>query len=462
MDYVKRRSNYFMLENGEPWTPIGFNESVTWPSLSEDPEKFFIDISSKGINCLRMFFEYAETQEGLLESRQGIFNQINVNRWKIIFELAERYNVRLLMAPYDTFWQWKNWDFYPYNSRLGGYLNDKSEMLTHPKTLEVHKTRFKFLIENFSNSGVLFGWDLWNEIHPSYSRETADGIDTYISEMSQFVRNYEIELFGKSHLQTCSFHGPDLFKYPKLKLTDHIFRNKFLDFADLHIYDDQTISQPKNTVDSAVTLGLYIRESLKEIKDGRPFLCGETGPMNSYEQKIALSNDFDNEYFYNMSWAHLCSGGSGAGMRWPYRHPHQLTDQMYETLSSVSEFSKIINWNKFNRENLSDSILFDNKNSIKLFACGTDSKFLIFILRSNLLNREGFYEDDQKKPTPPINVKLTLPNVSMGNYKITSWKASEKKSNLVLQNAEKTAKTVNLTFGAEVRKDLILYIEKNA
>ena len=44
------------------------------------------------------------------------------------------------------------------------------------------KNRLTFAVERWGGSGVLFGWDLWNEIHPAHAEGGADGFREGASE----------------------------------------------------------------------------------------------------------------------------------------------------------------------------------------------------------------------------------------------------------------------------------------
>ncbi|HUS14849.1 MAG TPA: hypothetical protein VM536_07495, partial [Chloroflexia bacterium] len=56
---------------------------------------------------------------------------------------------------------------------------------------------------------------------------------------------------------------------------------------------------------------------------------------------------FDDEYYHNMTWAHLASGGAGTGLRWPCRNPHHLTPGMHATQRGMARFCSHIDWAHF-------------------------------------------------------------------------------------------------------------------
>ncbi|TIT96391.1 MAG: hypothetical protein E5W39_19160, partial [Mesorhizobium sp.] len=83
-------------------------------------------------------------------------------------------------------------------------------------------------------------------------------------------------------------------------------------------YEEGTIDDPSDTVAPALGMARIVGEALGEIRDGRPFLDSEHGPIHSFkDKKITLPEPFDDEYFRHLQWAHLAAGGAGGGMRWP-------------------------------------------------------------------------------------------------------------------------------------------------
>jgi hypothetical protein len=111
------------------------------------------------------------------------------------------------------------------------------------------------------------------------------------------VRTLELRLYGRSHPQTVSLFGPELTLRPHLSMREPIFRHPDLNFASLHIYEDGTIDDPQNTVDAAISMGRVVQDALSEIRDGRPFLDSEHGPIHTFkDHKTTLPEPFDDEY----------------------------------------------------------------------------------------------------------------------------------------------------------------------
>jgi mannan endo-1,4-beta-mannosidase len=169
------------------------------------------------------------------------------------------------------------------------------------------------------------------------TRPIASG--SFIHDLSTQVRKLELQLYGRAHPQTVSLFGPELWWKPELEMRDPIYRHPDLDFASIHIYREGPIDNPKDTVRPARQMADIVAMSLGEIRDQRPFLDTEHGPIHTFKDKHkTLPAAFDDEYFRHMQWAHLASGGVGGGMRWPNRKPHTLTPGMREAQRGLSEF----------------------------------------------------------------------------------------------------------------------------
>ncbi len=70
----------------------------------------------------------------------------------------------------------------------------------------------------------------------------------FIADLSAHVRDVERRAHGRTHPQTVSLFGPELWWRPNLPLEAPIFRHPDLDFATIHIYREGTIDDPRNTV----------------------------------------------------------------------------------------------------------------------------------------------------------------------------------------------------------------------
>src|SRR5215207_8245245 len=61
---------YFITEAGEPWTPVGHNDAISWVELKglfrrrdlPDVERHLRWLADHGVTCLRLMKEYAQVR----------------------------------------------------------------------------------------------------------------------------------------------------------------------------------------------------------------------------------------------------------------------------------------------------------------------------------------------------------------------------------------------------------------
>ena len=92
---------YFMTESGEPWTPIGQNDAISWVELNglfrrrdfPSVERHLDWLAGHGVTCLRLMLEYCEDRACHLESPAGVFRPEMVGLWDDLIALCERYRL---------------------------------------------------------------------------------------------------------------------------------------------------------------------------------------------------------------------------------------------------------------------------------------------------------------------------------------------------------------------------------
>ena len=422
---VAKGAPYFVDEEGAAFTPIGQNDAISWPDLEglfrrkdmAAVKRHLRWIKAHGVNTLRLMLEYAQVRHRYFEQPAGRFVPAMVQLWDDLFALCEKLELRILLTPVDTFWMWRHWKHLPWNKANGGPLEHMSQVLTCPATRAAIKNRFDFVIRRWGGSGVLFAWDLWNEIHPAQGGEEVECWDEFVHDVSTYVRSLENELYGRSHPQTVSIFGPELVLQPHHApaMRSTLFRHPDLDFASIHIYSTGTIDNPKDTVRPALVMGGIVTECLAQITDQRPFLDSEHGPIFSFlNKKKTLPEPFDDEYFRHLSWAHLASGGVGGGMRWPNRHPHTLTHGMRCAQKSMADFVGELDWTSLRRRNLHDRV---KARHFHAFACGDDAQALVWLLRRGTTGSDGLLRRD----AVPVEASFTVPGLADGTYRVRGW-----------------------------------------
>ena len=411
---------YFITDQGQPWTPIGQNDAISWvewrgltdrqdlPAI----ERHLAYLAGHGVTCLRFMLEYAETGQHFFEQPAGVFNPRMVGLWDDLFRLVEHAGLRILLTPFDTYFHWVRWDMHPYNTANGGPCSARTRLMVCPDTRALMKARLAFAARRWSGSGALFAWDIWNEMHPVQGEDRPTCFADYIDDVSPFLRATEIDAHGRAHLQCVSVFGPELHWKPWLN--EPIFRHPALDFANNHFYEEGTIDAPSDTVAPALAFGTLVGEALAEITDDRPFFDSEHGPIHTFKDHFTtLPAAFDDEYFRHCQWAHLASGGAGGGMRWPNRNPHRLTPGMRSAQAALAGFLPLIDWPRFQRRILD---LRADDPAIACFGCGDPAQAVLFLLR-----RQPLLDDGRVDPAHVGAMSLRVPGLDPGAYIATLW-----------------------------------------
>ena len=411
-------SPYFMTEHGTAWTPIGQNDAIAWDELSplrdrrdlHAVERHLRWLAAHGVTVLRLMLEYAQDDLFYVEQPAGIWNPVVVQMWDDLFALCARTGLRILLTPLDSFFTWIRWDSHPWNAANGGPCPSRTMLLTHPGARAAMKRRMEFATRRWGASGVIFAWDIYNEMHPAQGEGRAPKcFDAYIDDISPWLRALEISLHGRAHLQGVSVFGPELIWKPWIAAP--IFRNRNLDFASSHFYEEGTIDDPADTVAPAIGAGRLVVEALAEIDDDRPFFESEHGPIHTFKDRgVTLPAAFDDEYFRHIQWAHLASGGAGGGMRWPNRDPHRLTQGMRLAQRAMSGFLGLIDWLSFRRRSISIEV-----EGCAVFACGDALQAVAWLLRRGPLSPDG------RLALEMLPAILVVPGLADGLYRATPW-----------------------------------------
>ena len=340
---------YFMTEDGKPFLLIGHNEAMKWPYMRNmrderdlaTTEAYLRMLAERGVTVLRIMLEYCQDERWYFERTPGRPLPRAVQYWDNLVGLCERYGLRLLVVFFDTFFMSRRWRHHPY-AQAGGFESSTC-MCTDPRAMEYAKDRMAFFIDRWGDSPAIFGYDLLNEVHRHWGG-TPEEQHRWVGELARFVKEREMERWGKRHLATVSIFGSK----PEDSYIDLILRHSELDFATTHVYEFGVVDNPENTIDGALVMRDAVRFAYDNMAGVRPYTDTESGPIHAWmDLRRQLPQSFDDEYHHNMSWGHLASGGVGSGMRWPFRRPHTLTPGMHATLGAIANFQRSLDWVHF-------------------------------------------------------------------------------------------------------------------
>ncbi len=410
---------YFETFQGEPFLFIGANDAISWPGLNglyrrrdlASVENYLRSLSDNGINTLRLMLEYAHTEGRYFERRVGVFNPAMVRLWDDLFELCERFGLRILLAPWDNFWMARRWHKHPYNTRNGGPAQNPQSFFTDSVTIAAVENRLRFVAHRWGKYGSFGAWDLFNEIHPHWGGNVEEQ-SRVVARWSQAIREEECKTWGFVRPQTVSIFGPEPNEYSKL-----VFEHPDLDFATTHIYNKGDIDFPQNTVAPALAMARWTCFGLERTPANRPFTDSEHGPIHLFnDHKKYLDEAFDDEYERHLMWAHLASGGCGSGMRWPARHPHNITQGMKHALGNLAKFVPLLDWRHFSPRDWTKNVQVSARD-VHVFAVGDERQAVLWLLRDMPKHHKGTMPQRE----PLCDVRLMLQQMQPIEYSISLW-----------------------------------------
>ncbi|HVF99565.1 MAG TPA: hypothetical protein VND68_06990 [Chloroflexia bacterium] len=427
MPYVRVApcGRYFATEDGEPFLVVGHNDAMPWPGMHNlhyerdvaTTEEYIKDLVAHGVTVMRVMLEYVQDRHWLFERPVGNYLPEAVLYWDDLIGLCERHGMRLLVLFWDTFFLSRRWKYHPY-SRKGTGFDGQWSMCTSPQGMEHEKARIRFFIDRWGDSPAIFGYDLFNEIHPHWGG-TPEEQHRWVAEMARFVKSYETEKWGKRHLLTVSVFGA----FPEPGYIDLILRHPELDFATTHVYQNDAKDNPKDTLSGAITMRDAVRFAYAHMVDVRPYMDTESGPIFGYmHTRQRPTPEFENEYYHNMTWAHLATGGAGSGMRWPFRDPHTLSPGMHDVMLGMSRFIEAnpLRWLDFSPRPSDDALRVVPRDAVEgevaaqvlPFGCSDGRQALVWLLRDTRVT-EG------QTANGPID--LLLPGMVTGGYIMEFW-----------------------------------------
>jgi mannan endo-1,4-beta-mannosidase len=403
----------FVFPNGTITVPIGENDGYPWPGLNDlwlrgdraATDAYVLKLRNSGVNVMRIMLEAAGSNSEFLENPIGTYNPKVLAFWDTFFDICEKRGMTVLLTPWDTFWMndpgANRWASNPYNAANGGPCATQAEFITSPAARAAQKARFKFMIDRWGNSKAIFAYDLLNEFdiwwNPATPAQRADWVD----EMARYVRDYEMSKWGKVHMLTVSSAAGS----PSGIIGQTVYRYPLFEFANTHQYYTN-VNDPKDIIAPALEVNAGVRYSLGQIDDGRPYTDSESGPINHWQTDQA----FDDLYYRAMAWAHFSSGGSGSGMRWPYRNPHYLSDGMHATQRALSLVSKDLDWSLFHPVNV-DSRLSTNRGDLIVMGSADTDTALIWVI-----------QDVRQRPAESVsNAVITFKGLTPGRFRASFW-----------------------------------------
>ncbi|MFB3785887.1 MAG: cellulase family glycosylhydrolase [bacterium] len=205
------KSNFFMLGRGEEvFYPLAVNASgLMDPSLTEaEMEPVFARWADHHVNTLRIVIDRAFGPGDPLNTymnRDGRLGEAILTRLDAIFTLAEKYQIYVILALFDTQRMAEHWNESPSNLKNGGECKTLAEWFTKPYSLGQALKRVQQLADRFKSRNVLAweiarGANVW-DLDPGPELELRDGVVFWVVRVASALR----EADDQGHLTAISF-----------------------------------------------------------------------------------------------------------------------------------------------------------------------------------------------------------------------------------------------------------------
>lgn len=389
---IKAKGHYFVDEAGAPFIVIGHNEGIYWPPAfrqlylssfergCKSLEDYFRYLHESGVNTIRLFAEYPH--KGLyMYDGQGRWLEENWKKLDTVFYFADRFDIYILLGPWDPFWTARTWDECPLNEKNGGPLKSKEEFFTSPETRRFQELYLKRLVERYGGRRNLLAWEILNEADLWWDPKPIT-VRNWLEHFVPLMRRWEKERWGGNHMIAISAARGN----PLPVWRDLIYKNSLLDFVSTHMYYTD-VANPKDAQDVANEIREGMKFQFIQMADKRkPYLETESGPIDSFVKFDTgpVELKLDEHCYHHTIWASLASGAAGQAMRWPYRVPyHTLTRTMHRYQLIQSTFVKRFPFKDFLPVQLDGSVEIRQDKRTVVAAMGDSRRAMVALLRDD-------------------------------------------------------------------------------
>lgn len=330
---------YFQFEDGTPFFPIGHADY----RLSRIDEALMCNLRDNAENTLRIWPDALES------------GQINEEHMTRVVELAEKFGIYLVVSAINAS---RMSDLFAGTSEFAqgqtlwnSVVAAAEDLLVEREAIELARSRLAFMMDRWGQSPNIFVWELMNQIDALYMATSAM-MQTWVDAVAPWVRQYELGTRGKCHLRAVS-------SYDQLPAAEFFYSSPHLDFIAAHNYPESMYT-PLNAIDVARDVNRSIRCALARAATPRPYLDTEAGPISHFFE-VGLPQPpaiVLNEWFHNLIWANVASGGAGHTLVFPvnYGQGYHLTAEQGRSQRALARFIQHVDWPMFASVNADDEI----------------------------------------------------------------------------------------------------------
>lgn len=376
---VSPNGRYLVHDDGSPFIAIGQNRYniAAGRRLPRGMtiEQYLQNMAAHGQNTLRLWVEGDDDPKYWLEPKTGVFNEEQARRIDEVFDLAARYNIYIILTPWDT---WRIIHAMPTAAYVvSGEMKKSSDFVTDERVLELQRRKWKYVIDRWGSRTNLLAWDLLNEIDVFKASPEAEV--AWVEKIGAFVREND----SNRHLITTSFSQRD---------NEAVWRLPVIDVVGPHYYGNH----PARGVGgiSSVMDWLTHKKFGGYLRFGKPVLFMEVGPA---------STGYQPRWVANMMWVSLASGAAGTGMRWSDQGQWSDTpDEEYRANAAIRRFCNFVDWRALLQAPLAANRVRSLARDVRAFGVSTDRGALIWM--------EGIAQD-KRKYSPEVQVSGLSPGI---------------------------------------------------
>lgn len=287
----------FYDHKGNPLNIVGINRFAIYESEDNkdgmSTEEYFKMLKANGFNVLRVFVREGYLKEGTrpassgLEPKLGTYSPEHLAEIDKVFELAQKYDIYIILAMFDHWYLRHTWDLEIKPSDADKNISktvyhvpgkNMEAFYTDERNIEYAKKRIEFLTKRYKDNPYLFAWEPMNEANgvtvTPYSKENPIVVK-WFDTMAEVIKGID-----KNHLITLSLTG-DVYSengvyYPWKKA----YSSPYADILQIHAYGFAAGEQYIRGL-----LTTYFKE-MKAFK--KAIFVGEFAPEKSNKQRTKL------------------------------------------------------------------------------------------------------------------------------------------------------------------------------
>ena len=343
----KVSDKYLETTDGKTYIPVGMN--ICFPrflteeeAVFADYEKKFAELQKNGANWVRIWLSHKFFE--IEDEKEGVYNPKKIARIDRIFDLADKYGIRLKLCfehfiklvdnkPFLKFSTAPAFDKRIYHKDYGGSFSTIEEFFTTEKGKQVYLNRARVFAERYKNRKCVFAWEVWNESNCISVKDRVNVITKWNSEILP-----ELKKMFPNHMVVMNLSSYDNPYVHKCYEVMNIDPNN--DVTQIHNYinEGRAITECKSPTDIMAHHGIA---NMLKLTPNKPILFDEigaaspnhvSGPHKGYEI------DKNGIFILDQTFVPFFCGACGTGMSWHWEYYVQKHNLFY----MYSRFNKSI------------------------------------------------------------------------------------------------------------------------